>query len=207
MKKFDIRFSLPQWKAVLPHLDYLGNLIGVRGRSFMYWDLEAGKKYMPMYIENESYRHPLGYNLYGLYENIATIKKLKKVMIVEGEKAVLLAESYYPNENFTVAICGSNMSKYQRDLLLYMCEVEEVIIALDKQFKDEFETEKDEIEYENYIKKVKKIANQFVNYTNVSIIYCDDDRLDYKDCPTDHGKEILEELMSEKIRYKIESED
>jgi len=41
-------------------------------------------------------------------------------------------------------------------------------------------------------------------YINVYIIYCDDDRLGYKDAPSDCGKETLESLMREKIKYTEE---
>ena len=201
MKKFDIKFHLPSWKAVIPHYDMDGRLIGIRGRAFLEQDVLSGKKYMPMYIEGVSYRHPLQYNLYGAYQNLKTIKRLKKVIIFEGEKSVMMCESFYPDNNFALAICGSNLSDYQRDLIVQDLGVEEVIIAIDKQYKTELSTEDDRSEYERYIKKVQKIADKFVNFINVYIVYCDDDRLDYKDSPSDKGKEILEQLMKEKERY------
>lgn len=201
MKRFDISFYLTKWKAIIPHYDIWGRLIGIRGRAFLQQDIDSGKKYMPAYIENESYRHPLQYNLYGLYQNSNSIKKLRKAIIFEGEKSVLLCESYYPENNFSVAICGSNLSNYQRDLLVHEMKVEEVIIAIDKQYKTHLETEDDIKEYHDYIRKVKKIADRFVNYVNVYIVYCDDDRLNYKDAPSDKGKKVLEELMREKERY------
>lgn len=201
MKKFEIGFHLIQWKASMPHRDIWGRLIGIRGRSFLQSEIDGGKKYMPMYLENNSYRHPLQQNLYGMYNNIDTIRKLKKVIMFEGEKSVLLCETFYPNNNFSVAICGSNMNNYQKDLLLYEGNVEEVIIALDKQYKNELLSDAETKEYEEYIKKVEKIANKFVNYVNVYIVYCDDSRLDYKDSPTDKGKAALEQLMREKERY------
>lgn len=204
MKKFDIKFHLPSWKAVIPHYDIEGRLIGVRGRSFLEQDIQSGKKYMPMFIEGLSYRHPLQYNLYGLYQNLETIKKLKKIIVFEGEKSVLMCESFYPENNFSVAICGSNLSNFQRDLIVQNLGVEEIIIAIDKQYKTDLSTDKDKIEYEDYIKKVKKIADKFVNFINVYIVYCGDDRLEYKDSPCDKGKDILEQLMKEKERYVYE---
>ena len=138
---------------------------------------------------------------YRLYQNLKTIKRLKKVIIFEGEKSVMMCESFYPDSNFALAICGSNLSDYQRDLIVQDLGVEEVIIAIDKQYKTELSTEDDRNEYERYIKKVQKIADKFVNFINVYIVYCDDDRLGYKDSPSDKGKEILEQLMKEKERY------
>lgn len=204
MKKFNIMFHLPTWKAVIPHYDMNGRLVGIRGRAFLEQDILAGKKYMPMFIEGVSYRHPLQYNLYGLYQNIETIKKLKKIIIFEGEKSVLMCETFYPNNNFSVAICGNTLSNYQRDLIIQELGVEEIIIAIDKQYQTNIQTEEEQKEYEDYVKKVKKIANKFVNFINVYIVYCEDDRLEYKDSPCDKGKEILEQLMKEKERYVYE---
>lgn len=201
MKKFNIRFYMSGWKAVIPHFDLWGRLIGIRGRAFLEKDIDAGKKYMPIYLEGESYRHPLDLNLYGLFENKEIIKRLKKVIVFEGEKSVLQCESFYPNNNFSVALCGTNLSNYKRDLLIHELEVEEVIIALDKQYKTELIAQEDIDEYDRYIKKVQKIADKFVNYASVNIVYCDDDRLNYKDAPSDKGKNVLEQLMREKERY------
>jgi len=204
MGRFGIKFSVVDWKAILPHRDYIGHLIGIRGRSFLLRDLDAGRKYMPVYVENEACRHPLQFNLYGIYENKETIKRLQKVILFEGEKSVLQCESFYPNNNFSVALCGTNISNYQRDLLIYECEIKEVIIALDKQYVDNIgeEGSSEFIEYQNYIKKVTRIADGFVNYVNVFIVYCGDNKLEYKDSPSDKGKEVLEQLMKKKERYE-----
>ena len=201
MAKFGIRFYTIQWKVVIPHYDINGELVGIRGRSFLTSEVEKGNKYMPVYYNKEDYRHPLQFNIYGLYQNIDLIKEKKKIILFESEKAVMQCESFYPNNNFSVALCGSNMSNYQRDLILSL-DVDEVIIALDKQYLTIRETDKQIKEYDDYIKKVKKIADRLVNYLNVYIVFCDDDRLDYKDSPSDKGKDILEQLMKEKIKYR-----
>jgi len=200
MWRFDIRFYTRQWKAVIPHYDMNGELIGIRGRSFLKMDLDDGKKYMPIYYGNLSYKHPLQFNLYGLYQNKEIIKKVRKAILFESEKSVMQCESFYPNNNFSLSLCGTNMSNYQRDTLLSL-GVDEVFIALDKQFKTELLTEEDNKEYNQYVTKVKKIADKLVNYVNVYIIYCDDGRLDYKEAPSDKGRGLLEELMKEKHKY------
>jgi hypothetical protein len=205
MWKFGIRFYTLQWKAVLPHYDINGNLIGIRGRSFLEQDIKDGKKYMPIYYNGEGFKHPLQFNLYGLYENLESIKQQKKIMLVEAEKGSMQAETYYPDNSFVVALCGSVMSNYQRDLILSL-GVDEVFIALDKQYKTNLETDEDIKEYNNYILKVKKIADRLVHFVNVYIIYDDEDRLEYKDSPTDKGKQVLEVLMKEKHKYTIETD-
>ena len=136
MKHFGIRIDSAMRKIIIPHRDIDGHLCGIRGRSFDPDEVADGKKYMPVYIEQECFKHPLGQNLYGLYENQEVIKRLKKVAIFEGEKSVLLCASYYnryvehideetgeitykyENNNFSVATCGSSFSQQQLKLLL-----------------------------------------------------------------------------------------
>lgn len=206
MWRFGIKFYTLQWKVVIPHYNINGDLIGIRGRSFLKQDVDNGKKYMPIYYGNQNYKHPLQFNLYGLHENLEAIKRKKKLILFESEKAVLQCESYYPDNNFAVALCGSSMSNYIWSLIMSL-EIDELFIAIDKQYKTELETDKDKKEYEEYLRKVKKIADRFVHYMNVYIVYCDDERISYKDSPSDKGKEMLEELMKEKHKYTIEEDD
>lgn len=207
MWKFGIKFYTLQWKAIIPHYNINGELIGIRGRSFLKQDLDNGKKYMPIYYgNNQNYKHPLQFNLYGLYENLETVKRKKKLILFEAEKSVIQCETYYPDNNFSTALCGSNMSSYQWGLIMSL-EIDELFIAIDKQYKTELVTEEDKKEYADYIRKVKKIADRFVNYMNVYIVYSDDERLSYKDSPSDKGKEMLEELMREKHKYRVEEGD
>lgn len=210
MDKFGIRFHTSEFSVIIPHYNIQGALIGIRSRHFLQYHIEAQRKYMPTILENEMYAHPLQFNLYGAYQNQHTIRKKKKALIVESEKSVMQCCSYYDEDNFTVAICGSTLSNYQRDMLVFDLDVDEVIIGLDKQYQNigEYDENGEWIENEEhklYITKVKKIADKLVNYVNVSIIYCTDDRLSYKDSPTDRGKEVLESLMKEKIRYYKEN--
>ena len=44
---------------------------------------------MPEFLEGRSYEHPLGLNLYGLYQNKNAIQKQRKAIIVEGEKSLI----------------------------------------------------------------------------------------------------------------------
>ena len=196
MRKFGICFHTSEFASILPHYGFNGDLVGIRSRHFLQRHIDAGRKYMPTILENILYAHPLQFNLYGAFQNKAIIQKKKKALLLESEKGVQQCETFYPNDNFSVAQCGSNLSNAQRDILVYDLKVDEVIIGLDKQYED-LESK----EHEDYIKKVTKIADKLVNYVNVYIIYCTDNRLSYKMSPTDAGKEVLESLMNEKIRY------
>jgi hypothetical protein len=206
MARFNISFFTTKWKAIIPHYDIKGRLIGIRARSFLKEDLRNGQKYMPLYFCGKGYKHPLQFNLYGIYENKESIKRSKKIVLFEGEKSVMQCDTFFPNNNFTVSLCGMNMSDYQRDLILSL-DVDEVFIALDKQYQSEITTDAEQREYDKYVRRVKKIADRFVNYVNVYIIYDDEEILGYKDSPSDGGREVLIELMKKKHKYIGEVDD
>ena len=120
---------------VIPHYDINNNLIGIRERTLIKENEEYGK-YRPAFINYQLYNHPLGFALYGLNWAKSNISKIKKVIIMEGEKSVLKYMSWFGIENnIAVAACGSNLTQHQLDLLLNL-GVEEVIIGFDRQFKE-----------------------------------------------------------------------
>ena len=196
MYHYGIRIDSALSKIIIPHRDALGRLIGIRGRSFDPNELFDGKKYMPVYIQGKLYNHKLGLNLYGLYENQANIRRIKKVMVCEAEKSVLQAASFYGVENcFVVATCGSSLSKEQIKLILSM-GVEEVILGYDREFQGR-RGEKDTNEYEQ---KLLGVISPLFPYANVSVIMDYEHKLPYKGSPTDCGREIFEELYHSRVR-------
>jgi hypothetical protein len=207
LKYFNVKFYFNQMKAVIPHYDIKGNLVGIKSRNFLQSEVNMGKKYIPITIQKLTYKYPVGFNLYGLFQNQKTINKEKTSIIFESEKSVYKYGSYYGQENnIAVAVQGMNISLYQRDLLLD-AGVENIIIAFDKQYKTEYINDKykDTAEYKEYImylKKILKVVSLFINYCNVYVILCWDDLIKYKDSPIDRGKEIFETLYQE--RYLIE---
>lgn len=204
---FKIKYYINQNKGIIPHYDINGNLVGIRSRNFFQYAIDAGKKYMPITIQGLTYRYPMNFNLYGIYQNKNNIQKYKKVIIFESEKSVLLYGSYYGQENnIALASSGMSMSIYQRDILLSL-GIEEIVIAYDKQYQLEYinedcdKTTKQWREYEGYIKRLIKISNMFMDYCNVSVITCWDNTLQYKEAPIDCGREVFEQLY--KDRYYI----
>lgn len=190
MKKYNILFYPEMYQTVIPHLDEKGNLIGIRSRNWRK-DLKKKAKYIPTYIGEKGYNHPLSYSLYGLYQNKETIKKKKKAMIVEGEKSCLFSDTFYGDNNFVVAMCGSNLSKYQANLLLNL-GIEEVIIALDKEYFI-----LDSPDYQKYLDKVKKIARHFAPYCRTYHLTDTHGMLGLKESPLDVTKEELEQIMKQ----------
>ena len=205
---FDIRFWLGKNKAIIPHRDINGGLVGIRARSYNQWEVDSGRKYMPISVQGTTYRYPMHFNLYGIYENKENIKRIKKVIIFEAEKSVMLYGSMLGQENnIALALGGMNLSLYQRDLLLNL-GIEEIVFCLDKEYSEEMYENKDSKEYKQmirYFKKLQKMTSYFINYCSVSVVMCFDDRMNLKDSPIDNGKETFEELLDE--RYLIEDLD
>ena len=194
MKKYKIMYCVWQQKVIIPHYDKDDNLLGIRCRNLIDYEIEIYGKYNPFRIGDKFYNHALGENLYGLNHTMAAIIRKRKIMLVEAEKSVLQADTMFGDENFTVALCGSNLTRTQI-LLILMLNVKEVIVALDKQFEDP--TSEEATKWANHIKE--KFIDKLAPYVSVYVIWDSYNRLRYKDSPTDRGKDTLLELMREKI--------
>lgn len=195
MRKFGVRMDIGGERIIIPHRDLNGNLIGIRCRNCNKEELDNGSaKYMPVFIEQTCYNHPLGDHLYGLYENKETIQKLKKVVVYEAEKSVQLTETYYPNNNYSVAVCGSVLSDTQVNLLLSL-GVEEIIIAFDKEGND-FASSEQTMDYQE---KIESLTAKFAPYVKTYYVMDYWNKLGPKDSPADLGRETLEFLLKKKI--------
>ena len=191
MKEFGIRYDIYENRIIIPHFDENDNLIGVRCRYLDAKKVEEGKKYMPITVDNVLYNYPTSMNLYGVNFNKNNIIKYKKVIIGESEKFVMQHKSFY-EDSVAVAISGSFISPEQIEILKKY-EVDEVIIALDKEFENK---EEEKV----YMEKVQyKFVNPLCKYFTVSIVWDTENDLDLKDAPTDKGKEIFEKLYKNKI--------
>ena len=196
MKKYQISYWVKENKIIIPHRDVNGRLIGIRGRALNQEDLRKKQKYMPITIEGKTLAHKLGSNLYGLCQNEEAIKRMGKLIIFESEKSVLLCDTFYKQNNFSVAVCGSSLTTTQF-LLIRNLGIKEVMIAFDKEYKDA--SSRIAEVYEN---KILKIANKLTPFFTVYVLWDTQGLLEYKDSPTDKGKEILEKLMKSKIEIK-----
>lgn len=192
MDRFDIRYSISQNKIVIPHYDADGRLVGIRGRALNAYEAEMFGKYMPIQIEGVWYKHPLGLNLYGLYQNQDAIKKTKICYLFESEKAVMQMDGF-EGANCGVAVCGSNFNKYQLNLLLKYCAPTEIVICFDKEEKPG---------EEKYFNKLYKLGQKYSNYCNFSFIYDREGLLELKDSPTDKGEEVFRKLVERRVMVR-----
>lgn len=195
MKKYEIKYSTLRQKIIIPHRDINNRLVGIRARATIEEEIEEYGKYAPMYKNSkEVFSHPLSQNLYGINHNKEAIKKHKKVMLVESEKGVLQTDTMFKEDNFTVALCGNNLSNQQRDILLSL-GIEEVIIGLDRQYE-----KVGSVEYNEWAKHIRKvIIGKLAPYVRTYVLWDTNNVLNYKDSPTDRGKETLLYLMRNKI--------
>ena len=193
-EKYGICFYPLTGQIIIPHYDIYNKLIGIRGRFIRDEDVQLYGKYRPVLIQKILYTHPLSYSLYGLNFNHLAISKSKKAIIFEGEKSVMIYDSFFGSENnISVACCGSSLSNYQIDLLLKL-NVNEIILAFDKQYQ-----QLDDEENKKYINNILKICEKIINYCSVSVIYDKENNLKYKDSPIDEGKNIFLKLFDNRI--------
>ena len=194
MSYFGIKYWTKTNQIIIPHRNIHGELIGVRGRCLEDWDLEEGRKYVPVIVEGKFLRHSLNDTFYGLYENQAKIKQCKKAILYEGEKSVLLNRIYFGVNDFSLAKCGSGrLSIQQIKILIYDLKIKELIIASDKEFEDP-SSFKAQVYYAKLVKNVQDI----LPYCDVNILWDNSGLLKYQDSPIDRGKDVLLELLENK---------
>lgn len=199
LSEFEISYWGSTNQIVIPHRDKNHRLIGIRGRYIDEEDIANIGKYVPLCVEGTFLSHSLGNNLYGIHINQNKIKKCKKCLLLESEKGVMQNHSYFGSDDFSLAVCGSNITKAQIQLLINDLGVEEVIVGFDKMFHEN-ETYEEEI----YRNRIYKKIEPLIPYCKVSLLWDKDELLEYKQAPTDYGKETLLELLDKKIEITMQ---
>ena len=186
--KFGIRYSIPENKIIIPQVDKDGELIGIRGRSLDPYEVEMFGKYRPVRFRGQTLSYPTSLNLYGLYQNRETIVKTKQVIIFEAEKSVLQLDTMMNGHGNGLALSGSSVSDWQINELMKL-DINEVVVGLDKDYRDENG-------YNIHANMIVKMLSKLLIRFNVTVIFDDvDGLLNYKDSPTDKGKETFLKLM------------
>lgn len=181
-------------QITIPHYDAAGRFIGLRGRTLIKEDAELYGKYRPIKINNVQYNHPLGFNLYGFNWNKENIRRIKKAIIFESEKAILqYATKFGWENNISVACCGSNISAYQIQLLLDV-GVDEIIVALDRDF-EEFGDKTCKAQ----IKKYEKLNEKYGKICKISFIFDKNNLMGLKQSPIECDKDTFLRLFKERI--------
>jgi hypothetical protein len=180
-------------QITIPHYDYNGNFIGLRGRSIAAEDEKNGK-YKPVRIEGKQYNHALGGNLYNLNNSKTNIHRCGVAIVFESEKGCLQYRSAVGAANdISVACCGGSLSNRQYELLKKF-GAREIAIAFDKDF-----TDKTSQEFKKVKKKLVQISNKYKNETIISLVFDKEDKLDYKMSPIDKGIDVFLYLFKNRI--------
>ena len=193
MRKFEISFLPLENKIIIPHRDYWGRLVGIRGRALEEEDIALGK-YRPIYWNGIEYHHQLMFSLYGLYQHKEAITKFKRAILYEGEKSVMLDEVYNGEYSLAVACCGSSINKYHIALLTQLLGVNEIVVALDKEYTDPFSEEG-----RNYWQKLYDICDKYKSRAKMSFIWDHDNLLGKKDAPIDKGIDVFRQLYKDRV--------
>lgn len=177
LDKFQVYYDGFSDRLVYPIRNIEGKIVNIGGRTLdPLWKEKKQRKY--------TYFHSWGTmdTIYGLVENMEHILKAREVIIFEGCKSVLLADTWGIHN--TAAILTSHLNPHQFKILARLgCRV---VFALDKDVR---------VREDHNISKLKQ-------YVNVSYICDTNNLLDDKDSPVDHGKDIFKELYNERRRLK-----
>lgn len=178
---------------VIPHYDIDGKLIGIRERTLIK-ENEVNGKYRPALLNRQLYNHPLSFNLYNLNNSKDNIARMKKAFVFESEKSCMQYASMFGEENdISVAICGSSFIQYQAWLLINL-GVQEIIVGLDKQFK-----ELGDKEHQKLVRNLTQIHKKYGKFVKISYLFDKENIIGYKDSPTDRGKDKFLTLFKNRV--------
>lgn len=177
MDRFQVFYDSFSDRLVYPIRNPEGKIVNVGGRTL---DKDWKEKKLRKY----TYFYPWGElnTIYGLAENLEEIKKKGEIILFEGCKSVLLADTWGIKN--TGAILTSHLNPNQMNILIKLgCRV---VFALDKDVK---------IKEDYNIKRLK----QFVN---VEYIWDKKKLLDEKDAPVDKGIEVWNKLYEGRVLWR-----
>lgn len=177
LDKFQVYYDSFSDRLVYPIRNIEGKIVNIGGRTLdPLWKEKKQRKY--------TYFHSWGTmdTIYGLVENMEYILKSREVILFEGCKSVLLADTWGIHN--TAAILTSHLNPHQMKILARLgCRV---VFALDKDVR---------IREDHNIGKLKQ-------YVNVEYLWDREDLLDEKDAPVDKGLEVFKKLYEQRLRYK-----
>lgn len=177
LDKFQVCYDSLSDRLVYPIRDMTGKIVNIGGRALSkHWKEEGQPKYCYFYSWGTIN------TIYGVPDNIESIKKEREVILFEGCKSVLLADSWEIHN--TGAILTSHLNENQMLILAKLgCDV---VFALDKDVN---------ILTDKNINKLKR-------FVKVYYLWDRHDLLEPKDAPVDKGCEVFKQLYDEKLRLR-----
>lgn len=194
MTKNKIMYYPGQDQIVIPHYDIDGRFIGLRGRFLGEEESKQYGKYRPLRVNQFTYSHPLGLNLYNLNNSKKNIARSGKVVVFEGEKSALKFQSYFGHDtDISVACCGSNLTFYHVNLLLDS-GAKEIIVAFDRQFQT-----KGDDEFKHLTKNLTRLHERYKKEVLISFIFDKEMITPYKSSPIDQSPNTFMQLFKNRI--------
>lgn len=177
LERFQVYYDAYSNCLVYPVRNVKGEIVNVGARTL---DEDWKEKGMRKY----SYRFGWGTldTLYGLAENMASIREKGEVILFEGCKSVLIADSWGIKN--TACLLTSHLNPNQMRILAKLGY--RVVFALDKEVR---------IRDDHNIQKLKR-------YVNVEYLCDMTDLLDAKDAPVDKGREVFQKLYDARFKFR-----
>ena len=177
LERFQVFYDSFSDRLVYPIRNVDGKIVNIGGRTLdPHWKENKQKKYCYFYSWGTMD------TIYGLSENMEYIKQSKEVILFEGCKSVLIADTWGIKN--TGALLTSHLNPHQMKILAKLgCKV---VFALDKDV---------DIRKDHNISKLKQ-------YVNVQYVIDRNDALGEKDSPVDRGEAVFRELYDNRISLK-----
>lgn len=177
LDKFQVYYDRFADRLVYPIRSVDGKIVNIGGRTLdPCWKDKKMRKYLYYYSWGTVN------TIYGLAENMRDIRKKREIILFEGCKSVLLADTWGINN--TGAILTSHLNQNQLKILIKLgCRV---VFALDKDVN---------VRDDKNIEKLKR-------YVSVEYIKDRGNLLCEKDSPVDRGENVFKELYEKRIRLK-----
>lgn len=177
LDKFQVYYDGFSNRIVYPIRNINGEIVNIGGRTLdPMWKEKKQRKYCYFYSWGTMD------TIYGLAENAEDILKAKEIILFEGCKSVLLADTWGIKN--TAAILTSHLNPHQMKILARLgCRV---VFALDKGVK---------VTDDHNISKLK-------NYVNVEYVYDAENIFEEKEAPVDRGREAFKKVYEQRKRYK-----
>jgi len=169
LDKFQVYYDPFSDRLVYPIYSIDGNIVNIGGRTL---DPDFKEKNQRKYCY--FYKWGTINTIYGLYENREAIEEKKEIILFEGCKSVLLADTWGIHN--TGAILTSHLSESMITILAKFGY--DVVFALDKDV---------DIRKDKNIQRLKR-------YVKVYYLYDSENVLDEKDSPVDKGKNEFQRI-------------
>lgn len=177
LDKFQVFYDGFSDRLVYPIRNMNGKIVNVGGRTLdPHWKEKNQRKYCYFYSWGTLN------TIYGVAENMQSIKEEGEIILFEGCKSVLLADTWGIHN--CGAILTSHLNPNQMKILLKLgCRV---VFALDKDVR---------VRDDHNIQKLKR-------YLNVEYIWDREDLLSDKDSPVDKGQDVFQKLYSQRLKLR-----